>query len=154
MKAGTRLLVGALVRLVLLGYGVWFAVRSDALGPDVPMASRIGLVILFVVMSILVGEMSQMRTHFSLLVGALRAAGGTAGAAAAPVAAAGAMAGDLTSDPRQPIEILLQALRMTSGDTQAKAHAHLKRLTGQNLPMDAAAWDAWWAENRDRYSGS
>lgn len=148
MNAGTRLLVGALVRLVLLGYGVWFAVREDALGPGVPMASRIGIVILFVVLSVLVGEISQMRMHLSLLArGALQAArAGTMGGAA------GAPPQTTVANPREPVEILLQAVRTTEGETQARAYAHLKRLTGQELPLDSAVWDAWWLKNRDTFA--
>ena len=148
MNAGSRLLISALVRLVLLGYGVWFAVTEDALGPGVPMTSRIGIVILFVVLSILVGEISQMRMHLSLLArGALQAA--RSGSLGVNVAGSGSK----PADPREPIEILLQALRTTEGETQAKAHAHLQRLTGQDLPPDPVLWDSWWQNNRDTFKG-
>ena len=145
MNAGTRLLVGALVRLVLLGYAVWFAIREDALGAGVPMVSRIGIVILFVILSVLVGEISQMRMHLSLLArGALAAARSGGGLA-------DSVSRTAPADPRQPIEILLQALRTTEGETQAKAHAHLQRLTGQDLPLDPVVWDSWWQNNRDTF---
>lgn len=147
MNAGTRLLVGALVRLILLGYAVWFAIREDALGPDVPMASRIGVVILFVVLSVLVGEISQMRMHLSLLARGALAAARAGGGLAEQVSRTA------PADPRQPIEILLQALRTTEGETQAKAHAHLMRLTGQDLPLDPIVWDSWWQNNKDTFTG-
>ena len=139
--------MGAFVRLVLLAYGVWFAIWENALGPDVPMVSRVGIVILFLVLSILVGEISQMRMHLSLLArGALQAArSGQLGVPAegTPMPAA---------DARQPVEILLQALKTTEGETQIKAHTHLKRLTGQDLPLDSGVWEAWWAKSKDTFS--
>ena len=143
MSPTTRFLVGALIRFVLLGFGVWFAIRADALGEGAPLISRIGITLLFVVLSILVGEVSQMRLHLSLVArGALQAA--RAGGTTLPEASK-------APDPKAPVEILLQALRATSGETQAKAHAHLKRLTGADLPPDPAAWDAWWAEHKDQF---
>ena len=56
-------------------------------------------------------------------------------------------------DPRASVDILIRALGTDDEDTRAKAHAHLKRLTGKNMPPQQAAWDAWWQAHRDDFQG-
>jgi hypothetical protein len=55
-----RLLANALLRLVLLGFGMWFAFSEAAL-PGAHLVSRAALVMLFVAVALLIGEMGQMR---------------------------------------------------------------------------------------------
>jgi len=149
-----RLLVVTLVRLAMVFFAGWFAFREDALGQGASMVSRIGIVLLFLVASILLGELDKLRTHFGLLIGALRAAGGPGVAGAAALASAGldtAAAG--SADPKASVDILIRALGATDADTRDKAHKHLVRLTGKKLPAEIALWERWWQENRDRYKG-
>ena len=135
MKPTGRLLVNALLRLVLLGFGMWFAFGNDAL-PGAPLVSRAAVVMLFVAVAVLVGEMGQLREHMGMLLKVLRA--GTAGPG--------------KRDDRDAIDLLIQGL--SSGDvvTREKALHHLRRLTRQDLPAEPALWQAWWAANREAYA--
>ncbi len=151
-----RVLVVAVVRLGLLFYAGWFAFHEAPLGGEgIPIVGRIGLVLLFLVFSILLGEIDRLRTHFGLLIGALRAAGGAGGAAAEAAAAAGVAegAGEAPSDPRASVDILIQAIDADDPETVEKVHQHLVRLTGKNLPAEAALWQRWWQENRESWGG-
>jgi hypothetical protein len=151
-----RVLVIALVRLILLFFAIWFAFREDALGEGASLVSRMGIVLLFLVVFILLGELDKLRTHFGLLVGALRAAGGAGGGAAAAAGAAAALGGDAVPEPdtRASVDILIRALGAPDADTRDKAHKHLVRLTGKNLPAEHALWERWWQENRDRFDAA
>lgn len=148
----------AAVRLGLLFFAGWFAFKEDALGEGAPLLSRIGLVLVCLMLSIVLGEIDRLRTHFSLLVGALRAAGGGEGASQAAsavgaVAASIPLADEGSKDPKASVEILLQALSAPDADTVAKAHKHLVRLTGKDLPPTPALWQRWWQENGDDFTG-
>lgn len=156
MSPAVRVLVIALVRLGLIFYAAWFAFKEDSLGVGASIVSRIGLVLVCLVLSILLGELDRIRTHFGLLVGALRAAGSAGGGSAAAAAAAAAPlvppeAAD--ADPRASVDILVRALSAEDPGTVAKAHRHLVRLTGKQLPAEVALWERWWQENRDEYKG-
>ncbi len=158
MSPLVRVLVMAAVRLGLLFYAGWFAFAPEALGEGTSMVSRIGLVLVCLMLSILLGEIDRLRTHFSLLVGALRSAGGGSAAsqAAASVSAAAAaipLADEGSKDPKASVEILIRALAAPDLDTVSKAHKHLQRLTGKDLPPEHALWQRWWQENRDDYAG-
>lgn len=157
MSPVARLLVVTLVRLAMIFFAGWFAFNEDALGAGAPMVSRIGLVLLFLVGSIILGELDKLRTHFGLLIGALRAAGGQGGTAAAAAAAAASagldVAGGSMADPKASVDILIRALGADDADTRDKAHRHLMRLTGKQLPAETALWERWWQENRSRYKG-
>ncbi len=154
MSPVARLLVVALVRLAMIFFAGWFAFNEEALGAGAPKVSRIGLVLLFLVGSIILGELDKLRTHFGLLIGALRAAGGQGGAAAAALASAGLdTPGSAPADPKASVDILIRALGADDGDTRDKAHRHLVRLTGKNLPAETALWERWWQENRSGYKG-
>ena len=145
----------AVLRLGLLFYAAWFAFHDDPLGSgDLPMVSRVGLVLLFFVLSILLGELDRLRTHFGLLVGGLRAAGRGAGLDEVAQAAGGeALATQPKADPKASVDILVQALAADDPDTVAKVHKHLTRLTGKKLPPESALWERWWQENRDSWAG-
>jgi len=129
-----RLIVNSLLRLVLLGFGMWFAFSEQAL-PGAHLLSRAALVMLFVAVAILIGEMGQIREHMGLLLKVLRAGG----------------AGGVKRDDREAIDLLVQGLSSPDSVTREKAHHHLKRLTRQELPAQPALWQAWWAANRDAY---
>ncbi|MEZ6008123.1 MAG: hypothetical protein R3F05_10175 [Planctomycetota bacterium] len=140
MSGSSRVLVAALVRIVLLAIAAWFVAAPNALGPETPMLSRIALVVLALVLSVVVGEVVQMRLHLGLLVGALRQrAGGEAATVLADVEEAMKGPGAAPADPKaageRAVPILIQAPRGTGRDAARRAaHEHLKRLTGQDLP--------------------
>ena len=140
MKIETRLVVTFLLRLAFLFFAAWVALKPDAL-PGADIVVRIGLAAQFLVLSIFIGEVVAMRSHLSMLLHALRSAtkSGTASA--------------ITRDDRAAVDILIRALSSRESDTRDKAWRNLKRLTGQDLPQDQQAWEAWWKENREGYEG-
>ena len=135
MTSTSRLLLNAVLRLILLGLGMWFAFSESSL-PGAPLVSRAAIVVLFVALALLVGEVGQLREHMGLLLKVLRA--GAPG----------------RRDDREAVEILIQGLSAAEGPTRERAHHHLKRLTGQDLPPDAAAWQVWWDANRETFSSA
>jgi hypothetical protein len=147
----SRVLVAAVVRIVLLAVAVWFAVAPAPLGPETPLFSRIALVVLALVLSILVGEIVQMRLHLGLLVGALRQLGPSASGAAVAADVEEALRSGKSPVPaaERAVPILIQALEGKDESARRAAHDHLCRLTGQSLPPEAAAWRAWW-KDRER----
>ncbi len=162
MSPVTRYLVVVLVRLLLIGAAAWFAFGADPLGPATPLVSRLALVLAFLLLSIVLGEVDRLRTHFGLLLAALRSAplaAGTPGSREGVVAeAARAAAGDPAlagaagpRDDRASIDILVKALHTRDDATRGRVHAHLKRLTGQDLPADPRAWEAWWTAAREGF---
>lgn len=50
-----------------------------------------------------------------------------------------------------PLEPILACLRFKDPKMRAEAAQSLRKLTGQEFGEDAAAWDAWWAENKAAY---
>ena len=138
-----------LIRLLLVALGLWFAFADAALPGDTHLVTRYGLMVLCFILNILVGEVARNRLHVDGIVGAMR-----------QVRAGGGLDGAMDSfedvpkrDPREAVDTLVQALGVTKGDTRTKVHAHLKRLTGQDLPADASAWSSWWDANREAYKG-
>ena len=99
---------------------------------------------------ILVSELTKLRTHFGIVIGALKAASAS-GQAPDPDALPGPPA--KAPDPRAAVDILLQALASDDAETQERAHRHLVRLTGKDLPRETALWQRWWQENRERFPG-
>jgi hypothetical protein len=143
---GTRLVVSLGVRLLLIGFAGWFALADSAV-PGAPLVTRIGLACAFLILAVLVGEVSTSRVHLGMLLSALRQA--------SPEAAAAAGAnGDPRRDDRAAVDALLAALRVGEPETRAKAHRHLVRITGQDLPPDPEAWDRWWATHREGFRRS
>ena len=159
MSPAVRLLVTAAVRLGLLFYAGWFAFHDAPLGDSgIPMVSRIGLVLICLILQVLLGELDGLRTHFGLLVGGLRAAGRASGSkeldeVTTAVAGASGLPGPGKADPKASVDILVQALDSKDPDTVAKVHKHLVRLTGKKLPPELALWQRWWQENRDSWAG-
>ena len=144
MSLKTRIVLNALLRLAFLGIAGWFAFGGEQALPDAHMVTRISLVALAIGVSILLGEAGMLRTHFDMLLAALRA--GTA------ATAAGATTGGAPRDDKAAIDVLVRALGSREASTREKAHKHLRRLTGQDLPEDPESWNRWWAANRDAYS--
>lgn len=153
MSPTVRLVVSLFVRLLLLFFAGWFAIADSALPSDASVVSRVGLSLLFLIASLLVGEVSTVRLHVGMLLGALRKVSGGAGAVSDAVAKQiGTQAVPPTAGSvRESVDILIKALGANDADTRQKAHAHLRRLTGQDLPPDAERWRAWWSKARDTF---
>lgn len=156
MSPVVRVLVGALVQVTLIFFAGWFAFKQDALGPEVHLVSRMGLVLLCLVLAIILAELTKLRSHFGMIVGAMRAASaaGTAPASESMEALQAATSPGLAEDPRAAVDILVTALATDDAETRERAHRHLVRLTGKNLPPEVALWQRWWQENRERFSPS
>jgi hypothetical protein len=135
LKVTTKLLLGAALRLVLIGFACWFAIDQDSV-PNAPPLTRIALASGFLVLSILAGEISSLRIDLGLVAAALRG-----------------RIGSPPRDDKAAVDILVRALSASSETTRTSAHAQLKRLTGQDLPLDAEAWSAWWGAHRDSFTG-
>ncbi len=153
MRPEVRLLVGFFVRLVLLFFAGWFLFYEGSMPEGTHIVSRIGIAILFLIAQILVGEVSTVRTHVGLLIGALRAVtGGTpAGAATAAIAEQLGGGAPAVPDVQAAVDILIQSLDTDDAETRSKAHKHLQRITGESFPPDVAVWADWWAENRQGF---
>ena len=136
MNIQTRLLITYVVRLVFLFFAVWVALMPDAL-PGAHLLLRIGLVALFLVFSILVGEVFRLHTQFEMFVRALRSAGVK-------------VSDDGGRNDREAVTILIRALSSREEATREKAHRNLVRLTGQDLPPEKAVWERWWKEARKK----
>lgn len=131
-----RAVSGLVVQAALLGFAIYFAFTESAL-PSATTAARIGLVVLFVVASFVVGEVSRVRTHVGALLAALRA--GVAGAGGVP------------RDDKAAVDVLVRALSAEDADVRVKAHRNLVRLTGKSFTMDPAAWQEWWKDAREGF---
>ena len=161
MNPATRIFISVFIRLGLIFFAGWFAIADSALPEDVPLVSRLAFSFLFLIAAILVGETATLRMHFSMMLGAIRQITGGAiggegdiGQAVSSAVAQAVSDGDAVArDPRDSIDILIRALAADDAETRQKAHAHLMRLTGQDLPEDLAAWQAWWSENREGFLG-
>jgi hypothetical protein len=134
------LLGGAVVRLILIFFAGWFALASDALPEEVPVISRIGLAAVFLIASILVGEVGMLRVNIGAVLHGLKAV--RTGAT------------EEVADPLVAAATLIQGLRTNKDDLREKAHYHLKRITGQDLPPEAEAWEAWLKEQRAAEPGA
>lgn len=133
MNPTGRLILNAVLRLTLLGFAMWIAFGGETALPAAHWATRLGLVILFASASILLGEVAQQREHLGLMLKVMRAGS------------------PQRRDDKEAIDILVQGLSSQEADAREKAHHHLKRLTGQDMPPEPALWQAWWAANRDAF---
>jgi hypothetical protein len=141
LKVETRLILSFVLRLGFMVFAGWIALVPDTL-PGAPMLLRMGLAATLLVIAILVGEVAKLQTQFEMLLKALRAAGASVAAeAAAP-----------QRDDEAAIAILIRALGSREEATREKAHANLLRITGQELPLDREAWQAWWDAQREAAS--
>ncbi|MFV1960096.1 MAG: hypothetical protein ACC662_11870 [Planctomycetota bacterium] len=132
MKIETKLLVHYAIRLIFLFFAAWVAVAPDAL-PGAHVVTRVGFVVIFLAFSILVGEIARLRTQFEMLMRALRAATRKESGSVAA---------------QEAVPILIRALASREEATRQKAHRNLVRLTGQDLPPERTAWEAWWAQEK------
>lgn len=145
LKPVARVIVASIVRLVFLFFAGWIAVAPTAL-PGAHPITRIGLAAVFLALSVLVGELQRLETRFEALMRAIRSATNTSGTGTS------GSGGLRTQD--EAVTILIRALGSREPDTVVKAHRNLIRLTGQDLPPDKAAWEAWWNEAGDSSAGS
>ncbi|MDJ0974285.1 MAG: hypothetical protein QNJ98_07490 [Planctomycetota bacterium] len=146
MNPAARLIIAFVIRLLLIFFAGWFALAESAMPEGTHIVSRIGLAMLFLIASILVGEVSNLRMHFGMLVNAIRAARG-GGEESVPDASPP----DPNEAKRKAVDELVRALRTDKADVRDMVHGHLIRLTGQDLPADPAAWEAWWSKSRDTF---
>ncbi len=147
MNPAVRLIVAFVVRLTLIFFAGWFALADAAMPEGTHILSRIGLALLFLIASILAGEVANLRMHFGMLVNAIRAArsgeGAPEGEDAVPL--------DPNEAKRKAVDELVRALRTDKTEVRNMVHGHLIRLTGQDLPADPAAWEAWWERSRSGF---
>src|SRR5262245_7215052 len=93
--------VNALLRLLLLGFRMWIAFGGEH-ALNAPMATRIGVVLLFAALSIVLGEIAQQREHIGLIMKMLRAGGAN------------------RRDDKEAIDILIQGLSAREATTREK----------------------------------
>jgi len=111
-------------------------------GFDENFAYRVTLPFVLVACAFSTLENLRTRLHMAQLVGALRSLTGQAGKTgkkAPPKVQA------------EAVDILIKTLRTQSATARKTAAVQLRNFTGQKLGEDAAAWEAWWAENREAF---
>ena len=133
MNSTYRLVMNALLRLLLFAGGLWIAFGGETALSGAHVVTRLAFVILFTAVAIVLGEVAQQREHLGMLLKLIRAGAPT------------------RRDDKEAIDILLQGLTAKDASTRDRAHHHLKRLTGQDMPPEPALWQAWWAANRDAF---
>lgn len=138
MKVESRLILAFVLRLGLVAFAGWIVVDPGTL-PGSHYLVRVGFALTLVVLAVLVGEVPKLQTQFELLLKALRAAGASVAADAAKG----------RRDDKAAISILIRALGSREESTRTKAHTNLVRITGQDLPLDKAAWEAWWKAHQE-----
>lgn len=138
MKLETRLVIVFAVRLLFVGFAVYFVLMDAAL-PGAHWLTRVALAALFLVFSVLVGEVARLSAQFEIFLRSLRAAGVKVDEEAA------------ARSDEQAISILIRALGSREETTREKAYTNLVRITGQQLPQDKSAWEAWWKEERKKH---
>ena len=132
MNPQARLVVLYVVRFIFMLFAGWIAFVPDAL-PSAHPATRAGLAALVLVFTLVLGWLGQLATKFDMLLRAIKTATTKEGRAEVQGDAVG---------------ILIRALGSREPDTREKAHLNLMRITGQDLPPDKKAWQAWWDEQR------
>jgi hypothetical protein len=137
MKPLHRAIAGLLVQVALVGLGAYVVLSPDAL-PGSTLVARCAIGVLFLVVGMLLAEVSRLRTHFGALIAALQAG----------------VSGGTKRDDRAAVDVLVRALSSDDADVRIKAHRNLVRITGQKLTMDPAAWQAWWAGARETFQGA
>ena len=99
----------------------------------------VGILCIYVVL--LIAERERMGRDFKQVLQAFRefhtgpAASGQAAGTSAPT----------EGQKREALEILVSALESQDSAVRAKAHSHLKRITGQDLPAEPTTWRSWLA---------
>ena len=142
-KATQNALSGLIVRAALVAYGVYIVFVEQALPGATPWA-RAGLAAVVFALVLALGEISRLtasvKTLTLLTASSLQNAQGREMLAAA-------------RDDRAAVDILIAALSADDRDTREKAHKNLVRITGKDLPLDAATWSEWWAQAREGFGG-
>jgi hypothetical protein len=131
----SRVLSLLLIQVLLIAFAIYVGV-SDSAFPGAPTVARVGLVVLSIAVCFLAGEVARISTHFRALLGALQ----QQTAAATP------------RNDREAVDVLVAALGSANGDTRDMAWKNLRRITGQDLPLDEARWKEWWAGAREGFS--
>jgi hypothetical protein len=135
VRSQDRALSLLVIQVLLLAGAIYVGVAESAF-PGASPFGRAAIVVVCVAASFLAGEVSRLRLHFGALLKALEAGA----AATAP------------RDDRAAIDVLVAALGSANADVRAKAHRNLVKITGQDLPLDPARWNAWWSETRPRFA--
>jgi hypothetical protein len=131
VNPATRAMVGLVIQGGCLALAIYVLV-SDGAFPGASMIARVGIAILSLAVAMTYAEVTQQRAHLQAVLMALQARVGAS----------------VPRDDRRAIDTLVAAL--STGDAAARetAHRHLVRLTGKDLPADAARWEAWWSDAR------
>ncbi len=137
MKIESRLVIVFVLRLLMIAAAVWVAISAQALPPGTHWVLRAALAAMFLVVSVLIGEVATLRTQFELFLRALRSAG------------VQVSMDEPASRDKEAIAILIRALGSREPSTREKAYKNLVRLTGQQLPPEKAAWEAWWKAEKE-----
>jgi len=112
-------------------------------GFEEKLVHRFAIPFLLVAGALTLFENLRMRAHISKLVGALRGMMGRTGMPATP------------EIKREAVDILVKTLQSDDEKARRTAVGQLVRLTGQEaLGEDVAAWEKWWADNRERFGES
>jgi hypothetical protein len=132
-RATRNALAGAVLQLALLVLAVYVAVSPDAF-PGATTAARAGIVALAFSTIFLLLEVERLRVQVRTIT----------------VIAASALGG-VPRDDKVAIDVLIRALSSEDAGVRDKAHKNLVRLTGQDLPPDAEAWQSWWETAREGF---
>ena len=120
----------------------------DLVGPGWVLRFAVAVVCIYLVL--VIAERERMARDFKEVLFAFREFHGKKAAAnAGGDSTTGTLAtGEpTTAQKREALELLISALATSDLGVRSKAHAHLKRLTGQVFPADPAAWQAWLANS-------
>jgi hypothetical protein len=130
--------------LLLAVVGVFFLFRpdwlgwswlADALGGETALVS-VGVGCAFFLCASLAIEKDQLRVHAAETMESLHTL----------------LFGKSYKQDREAIEILLDSLENADSSASDTAHAHLRRLTGQNFAKDPKVWRSWWTAHQKTWS--
>jgi hypothetical protein len=122
----------------IIGLGLFFSLWPDALVGVLGDRERVRGMALFLVFALLAWqswEIAKLRVHMAELMEALHQL----------------LYGKDYRRDREAIDILVDSLEKSGGETAKAAHAHLVRLTGQNFAADPKVWRSWWDANRKTF---
>jgi len=103
--------------------------------------SRIAVGFLFIYVAALIQERQRMGRMFREVLEAFRTFGGRV------------PGGRDVAAQREAVTFLIASLKGADDEVRGKVHSQLRRLTGQDLPPDHAAWSQWWAQAEAEFSG-
>ena len=125
--------------VVMFGLAIYFVFVPPP-GFDGSFLHRVTIPFLLVACALSIFENLRTRMHMSQLIGALRQIMGRTGAPPTP------------EGRREAVEILIRSLKADQEHVRNTAAEQLKRLTGQDLGADPAAWERWWSQNKGNFS--